>query len=58
MDYFHIKGMLKQVRIINEAEHQKEPKHTEPILFLVQSLYEIYVYIFLSLYYQDGFRGI
>lgn len=26
MDYFHIKGMLKQVRIINEAEHQKELK--------------------------------
>lgn len=26
MDYFHIKEMLKQVEIIKEAEHQKEPK--------------------------------
>lgn len=54
MDYFHIKEMLKQVGIIKEAEHQKPTKTTEPILILVQSSYEIYV--FLSLYYQDRFR--
>lgn len=50
-DYFHVKEMLKQVGIIKGAEHQKPTKTTEPALLLVQSLYEIYV--FLRLNYQD-----
>lgn len=51
MDYFHVKEMLKQVGIIKGAEHQKPTQTTEPALLLVQSLYEIYV--FLRLNYQD-----
>lgn len=58
MDYFHIKGMLKQVRTINEAEHQKEPKQ-QSLSYSWSSHFTRFMYIYiLSLYYQDGSRGI